>query len=142
MPIAVEKNVGVIGMKIYVRGFTSKLTFYTSMEAFFRYALSQPIATAVIGCDTLDQLEQNVYFARSFKPMDWEEQDGFVDAIAPYALMYYKSQYYEKDSDEVICKDHRHPFFFKGCATKWRMITGSPPSDRTGPYRPHRHPRL
>lgn len=96
MPIAVEKNVGVIGMKIYVRGFTSKLTFYTSMEAFFRYALSQPVAAAVISCDTLEHLEQNVYFARSFKAMDWEEQDGFVDAIAPYALMYYKSQYYKE----------------------------------------------
>lgn len=91
MPVAAEKNVGIIGMKIYVHGFTSKLTFYTSMEAFFRYALSQPIATAVIGCDSREQLEQNVYFARSFKTMDWEEQDGFVDAIAPYARQYFKS---------------------------------------------------
>jgi len=92
MPLAVEKDMGVIGMKIYIRGFTSKLSFYTSMESFFRYALSQSIATAVIGCDNLDQLEENVYFARSFKPMDWEEQDGFVEAIAPYArqLLYYK----------------------------------------------------
>lgn len=96
MPLAVEKNVGVIGMRIYVRNFSSKLTFYTSMEAFFRYALSQPIATAVISCDTLEHLEQNVYFARSFKTMDWEEQDGFVEAIAPYALMYYKTEYYKE----------------------------------------------
>lgn len=96
MPLAVEKNVGVIGMKVYVRNFSSKLTFYTSMEAFFRYALSQPIATAVISCDTLEHLEQNVYFARSFKAMDWEEQDGFVEAIAPYALMYYKTEYYKE----------------------------------------------
>ncbi|MHB8111655.1 MAG: aldo/keto reductase [Syntrophorhabdaceae bacterium] len=94
MPLAIQKNVGIIGMKIYVRGFTSKLTFFTSMDAFFHYALSQPVATAVISCDDLDQLEQNVYFARSFKPMDWEEQDGFVEAIAPYALMYYKTDYY------------------------------------------------
>ncbi len=91
LPLAIERDIGVIGMKIYVRGFTSKLTFYTSMEAFFRYALSQPVATAVIGCDTMEQLEQNVYFARSFKALDWEEQDGFVDAIAPWAAEYYKS---------------------------------------------------
>jgi aryl-alcohol dehydrogenase-like predicted oxidoreductase len=92
LPLAEKRGVGIIGMKIYVRGFVSKLTFYTSMEAFFRFALSQPIATAVIGCDNLEQLEQNVYFARSFKPMDWEQQDGFVEAIAPYArdLLYYK----------------------------------------------------
>lgn len=94
LPMAKERDTGIVGMKIYIRGFTSKLTFYTSMEAFFRYALSQSIATAVIGCDSLEQLEQNVYFARSFKPMDWEEQDGFVDAVAPHAgdLLYYKEE--------------------------------------------------
>ena len=94
MPLCLEQELGIIGMKIYIRGFTSKLTFYTTMESFFRYALSQPIATAVIGCDSLDQLEENVYFARSFKHMDWEEQDGFVEAIAPFAreLLYYKEQ--------------------------------------------------
>ncbi|HOW54005.1 MAG TPA: aldo/keto reductase [Syntrophorhabdaceae bacterium] len=92
MPLAIEKGMGVMGMKIYLHGFVSKLSFYTSMESFFRYALSQSIATAVIGCDNLEQLEENVYFVRSFKPMDWEEQDGFVEAIAPFAreLMYYK----------------------------------------------------
>lgn len=92
MPLAVKQDMGVIGMKIYIHGFTSKLSFYTSMESFFRYALSQPLATVVIGCDSIEQLEENVYFARSFKPMDWEEQDGFVEAIAPFAreLMYYK----------------------------------------------------
>jgi len=92
LPVAEKRDVGIVGMKIYIRGFTSKLSFYTSMESFFRYALSQPIATAVIGCDNLEQLEQNVYFARSFKAMDWEQQDGFVEAVAPYApdLLYYK----------------------------------------------------
>lgn len=92
MPLAIEKGMGIMGMKIYLHGFVSKLSFYTSMESFFRYALSQSIATAVIGCDNLEQLEENVYFVRSFKPMDWEEQDGFVEAIAPFAreLMYYK----------------------------------------------------
>jgi aryl-alcohol dehydrogenase-like predicted oxidoreductase len=94
LALAEQQGVGIIGMKIYIRGFTSKLTFYTSMETFFRYALSQSIATAIIGCDDLEQLEQNVYFARSFKPMDWEQQDGFVEAVAPYArdLLYYKEK--------------------------------------------------
>lgn len=92
LPLALEKGMGVVGMKIYIRGFTSKLSFYTSMESFFRYALSHKISTAVIGCNSLEQLEENVYFARSFKPMDWEDQDGFVEAVAPFAreLMYYK----------------------------------------------------
>ena len=92
LPLAAGSGAAVIGMKIFLRGFASKLSFYTSMEAFFGYALSQSISTAVVSCDSLDELEQNVYFARSFKPMGWESQDGFVEAIAPYAreLLYYK----------------------------------------------------
>jgi aryl-alcohol dehydrogenase-like predicted oxidoreductase len=93
MQIAAEKNVGVIGTGIYVEGFTSKLTFYTSTEAFFRYALSQPVATAVMSCDTTEQLERNVYLARSFKMMDWDEQDGFIEAITPYARTYFRSRH-------------------------------------------------
>jgi len=38
-----------------------------------------------MSCDTTEQLEQNVYLARSFKIMDWDEQDGFIEAITPYA---------------------------------------------------------
>jgi aryl-alcohol dehydrogenase-like predicted oxidoreductase len=92
IPVANKKNMGVIGMKIYFRGFASKLTWYVDMEPFFRFALSQPITLAVIGCDDLEQLEQNVKFASTFKSMDKNEFQSLVDEIYPYGrkLMYYK----------------------------------------------------
>jgi predicted aldo/keto reductase-like oxidoreductase len=92
LPLARQKNMGIIGMKVYLRGFVSRLPLYTSMEPFLRFALSQPISTVVIGCDDIAQLEQNVEFAGSYKPMTPKEQQALVRDVAPFArqLMYYK----------------------------------------------------
>jgi aryl-alcohol dehydrogenase-like predicted oxidoreductase len=92
LPLASRKNMGIIGMKVYVRGFASRLPWYTSMEPFLRFALSQPVTNVVIGCDDIKQLEQNVKFARSFEPMTLEEQQDLIRDTSPFArqLMYYK----------------------------------------------------
>ena len=70
----------------------SRLQKYVSVKSFYRYALSQPISTGVIGCDSIEQLEQNVLFAESFEPLDDTEKKELEDIVAPYArqLMYYK----------------------------------------------------
>jgi hypothetical protein len=83
---------GIIGMKIYFRGFAKQLPWYDSMEPFFRFALSQPISTAVVGCDSILQLEENVAFATAFTPLTEQEMTKLADDTAPYAreLMYYK----------------------------------------------------
>lgn len=93
VPLANEKRMGIIGMKAYFRGFAARLPWYSSMEPFLRFALSQPITTTVIGCDSVEQLEQNVSFAESFQPLSVEEVRQLVDDVRPVArsLMYYKS---------------------------------------------------
>ncbi len=90
--VAREKGMGIVGMKVYFRGFAKQLPGVTSLEPFYRYALSQPITTAVIGCDDIEQLQENVRLATSFKAMSVEEQRKLMDAVSPYArqLMYYK----------------------------------------------------
>jgi predicted aldo/keto reductase-like oxidoreductase len=92
LPSARERNMGIIGMKVYLRGFAAKIPGYTGMEPFFRFALSQPVSTVVIGCDDLRQLEENVRFAASFQPVTGEESAALVRHVAPFArkLMYYK----------------------------------------------------
>jgi aryl-alcohol dehydrogenase-like predicted oxidoreductase len=92
LPMAREQGIGIIGMKVYLRGLAARIPGYSGMEPFFRYALSQPVSNVVIGCDNLEQLKENVNFALSFSPMDEEEQAALVARIAPFArqLMYYK----------------------------------------------------
>ncbi len=92
LPAAIKKGMGVIGMKVYFRGLVQKLSTFRSVEPFLHFALSQPITTAVVGCDSVAQLEENVSFAQSFVPMDTDGINGLVQEIAPVAgrLMYYK----------------------------------------------------
>jgi len=92
LPPAVEKGMGIIGMKAYFRGFAARLPGYGGMEPFLRFALSQPVTTVVVGCDTVEQLEENVDIARKFQPMTRKESDELTASVSPYArqLMYYK----------------------------------------------------
>ena len=92
LPVAHEKDMGIVAMKVYFRGLAARVPGFESMAPYFRYSLSQPVSTAVIGCDDTQQLEENVHLATSFEPMNDNEMQALVKHIAPYAkqLMYYK----------------------------------------------------
>jgi aryl-alcohol dehydrogenase-like predicted oxidoreductase len=92
IPLAQARELGIVGMKVYLRGLVSRLPGHAGMEPYLRFALSQAVSTVVIGCDDLLQVEENVRCARSFTPMSQEEQEELVLRVAPYArqLMYYK----------------------------------------------------
>lgn len=92
IPLARERQMGIVGMKVYLRGLAAKVPGGEGLEPFLRFALSQPITNIVVGCDDLPQLEENVRFASSFLPMTAQEQAELVRTVAPHArrLMYYK----------------------------------------------------
>lgn len=92
IPLAKNKGMGIVGMKVYFRGFADKLPWFKTMEPFFRFALSQPITTAVIGCNDVDQLEENARFAGSFSSLTEKVTQELIRNVSPYAreLMYYK----------------------------------------------------
>ena len=92
IPVAKDRGMGIVAMKVYLRGLAAKLPGFASLEPFYRYALSQPITTAVIGCDDIEQLRENVRFASSFRSMSAGEQKELADAVFHHArqLMYYK----------------------------------------------------
>lgn len=92
IPAALARDMGIIAMKVYFRGFAARVPGFATMEPFLRFALSQPITTAVIGCDSVKQLEENVRFAEAFVPMSEGETTTAARWIEPYArqLMYYK----------------------------------------------------
>ncbi len=92
VPIAQKKRMGIVGMKVYFRGFASKIPWYETMEPFLHFALSHPVTTVVIGCDSVEQLEENVTFAARFKRMQEKQIETLIEKVNPFArqLMYYK----------------------------------------------------
>ena len=91
LPLAVDRQMGIIGMKIPARGrilstwtpppieeqkrmweagadITMKPGTLTMPEA-VSYALSLPLSTVVIGVESIPQLEENVKLARDFTPL-------------------------------------------------------------------------
>jgi aryl-alcohol dehydrogenase-like predicted oxidoreductase len=92
IPLAREKQMGIIGMKVYFRGLAAGLTQLASLGQFYRFALSQAISTVVIGSDTVAHVEENVRFAETFQPLDNQEKNFLIAALQPHSrrLMYYK----------------------------------------------------
>lgn len=92
LPKAQGKEMGILGMKTLSRGISIKIFGAESVKNFLYYALTQPVATAVVGCDSIKQLEINVQIARSLQPMSIQDQDILINRVKPYAreLMYYK----------------------------------------------------
>jgi aryl-alcohol dehydrogenase-like predicted oxidoreductase len=92
LPYAIAKDMGIIAMKVYLRGLITRMPGFASAGPFYNFALSLPVTTAIIGCDALAQVEENVGFAQSFKPLGDDEMGRLSDYVVPYAreLMYYK----------------------------------------------------
>src|ERR1035437_3350751 len=76
LPLAVEKEMGIVGMKIPARG--RILASWTPPPAAsqpawtreaMRYVLSLPVSTVIVGVDSTAQLEENVQIAKSFTPL-------------------------------------------------------------------------
>ncbi|MGO4495829.1 aldo/keto reductase [Paenibacillus sp. 2RAB27] len=76
LPKANEKGIAVIGMKVMALG---KLAPW--YEKALRYTLSLPISTAIVGMESMEQLEQNLAIAKNFKPMTDLEQLDFLKEI-------------------------------------------------------------
>ncbi|HXW04442.1 MAG TPA: aldo/keto reductase [Vicinamibacterales bacterium] len=85
LPVCLKKRVGAIGMKGFGGGNgIAAGAGLTSAEA-YRFALSQPIASQVVGMTTLEHLQQNVALARAFTPLPETEQAALADRVKPFA---------------------------------------------------------
>jgi aryl-alcohol dehydrogenase-like predicted oxidoreductase len=104
LPLAVERQMGIIGMKIPARGrLLSTWTpppvepqkpswdnaapsptpgALTIREAMY-YTLSRPVSTVIIGCDSIAQLEENVQLAREFTPLSDSQAAELVKRAEP-----------------------------------------------------------
>jgi hypothetical protein len=87
LPLALEQQLGIIGMKIPARG--RMLANWTpppldqqpefergatrpgtlTMKEALEYVLSLPVSTVIVGCNNVAQLEENVAIAKAFTPL-------------------------------------------------------------------------
>jgi aryl-alcohol dehydrogenase-like predicted oxidoreductase len=84
LPVAVEKNMGIIGMKVYGRGRIFNDKGINNAEDVVGYVLSLPVSTIIVGCDDVTQLEQNVELAKKFKPFDEQKKQNLENLTSSY----------------------------------------------------------
>ena len=92
LPAAREKGIAVIGMKVLGAAHYIIPDAGITPELLIRFALSQPITVAIIGCSTVSHVRTLAETGRSFSPLSPEEQQAIVEIFHPYAkrLAFYR----------------------------------------------------
>lgn len=78
LPVALEKHMGIIGMKVIGGSIVPQRRNPEEAKTLIRYALSLPVSTIVIGCETPQEVEMNVEIAKTFKPFSQDEMERLV----------------------------------------------------------------
>jgi len=117
LPLAVEKQMGIIGMKVPARG--RLLSTWTPppieeqkhmwegmvlaptagtlmMRQAMFYSLSLPVSTVIIGCDSIAQVEENVQLAREFTPLSQQQMAALTEKAQPVAKQSLFFRFYER----------------------------------------------
>lgn len=74
LPLARKQNMGIIAMKTLGAGAVLRDKAAT-LEECLRYALALPISTAIMGCDQVGHVEDDVRIAKTAKPMATAEME-------------------------------------------------------------------
>ncbi len=117
LPLAVEQQMGIIGMKVPARGrilaswtpppledqkhmwegtvqTTSPGTL--NMRQAMYYSLSLPVSTVIIGCDSVAQLQENVQLAREFTPLNQQQMLSLSEKAQPVSRQALFFRFYER----------------------------------------------
>lgn len=92
LPQAKEKGLAVIGMKVLGASYYLVPEFEVTPQLLIRYALSQGITLAIVGCRTPEEVKTLARVGRESQPLSDEEQRDLVQRFKPLArdLAYYR----------------------------------------------------
>jgi aryl-alcohol dehydrogenase-like predicted oxidoreductase len=94
LPVAREKGVAVVGMKVLGLGNLGDV-----YERALRYAFGLPLSTAIVGMETMDQLKKNLETAENYRPLTDEERLEFFKEMLPRVtadVMHWKAEEWNK----------------------------------------------
>jgi len=92
LPTAVEKNMGIIGMKVPAKGRIFDNNGIITMKEAMSYTLSLPVSTIIIGIREVAELEKNIQIAKEFAQLSADELLAIEKKAEPYykELMFFK----------------------------------------------------
>lgn len=102
LPLAVEREMGIVGMKVPARGrilagyvpppleeqrgrIKATRSGTLTMAEAMRYVLTLPVSTVIVGCDSVGQLEENVAIAKAFTPLSGTQMAALEAKAEPVA---------------------------------------------------------
>lgn len=117
LPLAVERQMGIIGMKVPARGrilsswtpppleqqehswegmVIAKQPGTLDIREAVYYTLTRPVSTIIIGCDSIPQLEQNVQLARDFTPLTDQQMASIAARTEPVSKQSLFFRFYDR----------------------------------------------
>jgi aryl-alcohol dehydrogenase-like predicted oxidoreductase len=89
---AKEKGLAVIAMKVLGASYYLSPEAGVTAQSLIRFALSQPVSLAIVGCSSPEEVKTLADAGRDFHPMAEEEQRQLMDLFQPHAgrLAYYR----------------------------------------------------
>jgi aryl-alcohol dehydrogenase-like predicted oxidoreductase len=92
LPVCVDKDMGIIGMKIPARDRIFDNGGIISMKEAISYTLTLPVSTIIIGLDKIPELEENMAIAKEFKALNEDEMLAIEEKVRPHKdhLLFFK----------------------------------------------------
>ena len=84
LPELVKQNIGVLAMKTLANGTILESKTVSAIEC-LQYAMNLPTSVVITGCESMEDLEQALTAARTFKPMSDEQVKSILDKTAEAA---------------------------------------------------------
>jgi len=84
LPELVKQNIGVLAMKTLANGTILESKTVSAIEC-LQYAMNLPTSVVITGCQSMEDLEQALTAARTFKPMSAEQVKSILDKTADAA---------------------------------------------------------
>ena len=84
LPELVKENIGILAMKTMANGAILESKTVNAIEC-LQYAMNLPVSVVITGCESMENLEQALTAARTFKPMTEEQVSNILNRTAKAA---------------------------------------------------------